>query len=92
MVLILAMLLSATPDYDAHIAAQRKRYGAGVKELWTTSGLEAGIAQTAGAQANAYAEAELAKGNDYAAAYDRKYREIYDRQLRSQLEALGLMP
>lgn len=33
MLLITALLLAATPDYAAHVAAQRKVYGAGVKDL-----------------------------------------------------------
>lgn len=35
MVLIIAALLTAAPDYGAHIAAQKKKYGAAVKDLVT---------------------------------------------------------
>ena len=33
MLSLVAILLTAAPDYAAHIAAQRKKYGAAVKEL-----------------------------------------------------------
>jgi hypothetical protein len=33
--LLTALLLTATPDYAAHVAAQKKRYGAAVKDLVT---------------------------------------------------------
>lgn len=59
---------------------------------WVTSGMEGSIQQSAGMEAQRYAEAELAKGNDFGAAYERKYHEVYDRQLREMMKAQGLVP
>lgn len=59
---------------------------------WISLNVEGGIIQSAGMQADAYAQAELAKGNDYAEAYERKYRELYDQQLRGLMQAQGLIP
>jgi hypothetical protein len=33
MLLLVAMMLTSAPDYGAHIAAQKKKYGAGVRDL-----------------------------------------------------------
>jgi hypothetical protein len=59
---------------------------------WQTSSIESGAQTSAGEQADWYAQSELNKGNDYATAYERKYQEIFDRQISGLLKAQGLIP
>ncbi len=59
---------------------------------WIGLNVEVGIIQSPGMQADAYAQAERNKGNDYAEAYERNYRELYDEQMRGLMQAQGLIP